>query len=71
MPVWNILRAMHHQIVLQAYPATAVAGAWLILLLAGWWRPEPSWIDRLGRVLGLGWIVLSLSLAGAPLLGRW
>jgi len=41
----------------RGYAAAGVAGAWLILMLAGWWRPEPSWIDRLGRVLGLFWVV--------------
>jgi hypothetical protein len=24
------------------------------------WRPEPSWIDRLGRVLGLYWLLMLL-----------
>jgi hypothetical protein len=34
----------------------AVAGAWLGLILAGRWRAEAGWIDRLGRVLGIFWI---------------
>jgi hypothetical protein len=33
-----------------------VAGAWLALALSRRWRPAPSWIDRLGRVVGAGWI---------------
>ncbi len=33
-----------------------VLGAWLGLWLAGLWAPEPSWIDRAGRALGLFWI---------------
>jgi hypothetical protein len=37
-----------------------VAGAWLTLAIGGWWRSEPSWVDRLGRVLGLGWILAML-----------
>jgi hypothetical protein len=37
----------------------AVAGAWLALLLAGRWRPEATWIDRLGW--SLGWLWLSLT----------
>ena len=41
---------------------TAVLGAWLALILARKWRPEPSWIDRMGRVLGLYWIVQLLAL---------
>ncbi|HWE35986.1 MAG TPA: hypothetical protein VG406_05380 [Isosphaeraceae bacterium] len=36
----------------------AVSGAWATLLLAGRWRPEPSWIDRGGRCLGLVWILM-------------
>jgi len=31
----------------------AVIGAWLALALTGRWRPEPSWIDRLGRIVGV------------------
>jgi hypothetical protein len=37
---------------------TAVLGAWFALFLARRWRPEPSWIDRMGRALGLYWIIL-------------
>jgi hypothetical protein len=37
--------------------ARAVVVAWVILLLSGRWRSEPSWIDRLGRALGVFWIV--------------
>ena len=34
----------------------AVAGAWLTQTVLGRWRPEPSALDRIGRVLGLYWI---------------
>ncbi|WP_165228102.1 hypothetical protein [Aquisphaera insulae] len=37
----------------------AVAGAWLSLRLAGRWRAEPTWIDRLGRIMGWLWIGLA------------
>jgi hypothetical protein len=40
----------------------AVLGAWLFLLFSRCWRPEPTWIDRLGRALGALWIVLTLVL---------
>lgn len=47
--------------------SSSVAIAWL----AAWWtgriRPEPGWIDGLGRFLGACWI----SLAGFLLLFRW
>lgn len=35
----------------------AVATAWMVLILGGRWRPEPSWIDRFGRLLGGFWVV--------------
>lgn len=35
-----------------------VLGSWLALFLSGRWRPERSWIDRLGRTLGIGWLVV-------------
>jgi len=45
------------------FMSASVAAAWL----AAWWggrmRPEPGWIDRLGRGLGVCWIVF----AGYPL----
>jgi hypothetical protein len=40
----------------------AVAGAWLSLWLAGRWRAEPTWIDRLGRAAGWLWLVLALAI---------
>jgi hypothetical protein len=35
-----------------------IIGAWIALALLGRWRPEPTWKDRLGCVLGAGWIVI-------------
>jgi hypothetical protein len=46
-------------IVLLAHHAGwAVAVSWLTLGLIGHWRPEPSWVDRWGRLLGVTWIVI-------------
>jgi hypothetical protein len=42
-------------------PGLAVAAAWLTLIVGGRWRPEPSWIDRAGRLVGLAWLLLLLS----------
>jgi hypothetical protein len=38
----------------------AVAAVWLVLALSGRWRPERSWIDRLGRTLGAIWIIIAI-----------
>ena len=43
------------------YPCGYAVGAvWLVLAVSGRWRPEKSWIDRLGRGLGVVWIALSI-----------
>jgi hypothetical protein len=36
--------------------AAAVLGTWSLLLINRRWRPEPSWIDRVGRCLGIYWL---------------
>jgi hypothetical protein len=38
----------------------AIASIWIIMWLNGTWRAERSWIDRVGRALGLYWIILSV-----------
>lgn len=43
----------------------AVACGWMLLLVSGRWRPERSWIDRAGRVLGWFWIAI------LPVTGWW
>jgi hypothetical protein len=37
--------------------AVAIPVAWAILALRGRWAAEPSWVDRLGRGLGVCWSV--------------
>lgn len=44
------------------WPATSEVGegvlvCWITLACTGCWRPEPTWIDRTGRVLGVVWII--------------
>jgi hypothetical protein len=34
--------------------------AWAGSAADGSWRPEGSWVDRMGRALGVGWIALSV-----------
>jgi hypothetical protein len=38
-----------------------VAVSWATLALSGRWRPEPSWIDRSGRILGVVIILSGLA----------
>jgi hypothetical protein len=40
--------------------AAAVAATWLLLVLDRRWKPEPSWIDRLGRLVALYWLGIGL-----------
>jgi hypothetical protein len=35
----------------------AVVSCWITMVLLGQWRPEPTWVDRLGRLLGAAWII--------------
>jgi hypothetical protein len=37
-----------------------VAVTWVLLMLSGFWRSEPSWVDRAGRALGVYWIMSAL-----------
>lgn len=41
--------------------AAAVVAVWALLILDRRWRPERSWIDRLGRCLGISWIAAGLA----------
>jgi hypothetical protein len=40
---------------------------WSILVLSGRWHPEPGWIDRVGRALGMFWILIGFLWWFAPL----
>jgi hypothetical protein len=44
-----------------------VAGSWLALALAGRWRLERSWMERLGLAIGIFWIVTALHFLFLPL----
>jgi hypothetical protein len=46
----------------------AVALTWLGLVLSRRWRPEPGWLDRFGRVIGVLWL---LTLLCDWRFGRW
>lgn len=34
----------------------AVLWCWATMAISGRWRPEPTWLDRSGRLLGAGWV---------------
>jgi hypothetical protein len=52
------LRLSNAFIFLSTLGASGVVCGWGVLCLNRAWRPEPTWIDRLGRMLGLCWIGL-------------
>jgi hypothetical protein len=51
------------------YPGLAVLFTWFTLLFGRRWRAEPSWIDRMGRALGIFWIVEGVFVSGFLLYG--
>jgi hypothetical protein len=67
--------AANSVVMLAHHAGWAVAVAWLTLALTGRWRPEPSWVDRWGRVLGCTWIFIgpmaSLLIDHAPWWGNF
>jgi len=40
----------------------SVSGSWMMLLIGRRWNAEPSWIDRLGRALGVFWVIAGVAL---------
>jgi hypothetical protein len=42
-----------------SYPGFAVLVSWLSLLVGRRWHAQRSWIDRLGRLLGVYWVAVS------------
>jgi hypothetical protein len=47
-------------VALVSWAAPAVAGAWLVLVISGRWRPVRGWIDRCGRAIGMSWLALEI-----------
>ena len=52
-------------------PAIAVGSVWAVLALDRRWRPEPGWLDRLGRILGAYWLADALGLPTVLRLGAY
>jgi hypothetical protein len=40
----------------------SIAAAWLIVAFNGRWKSEAGWDDRIGRALGVCWIIMPLAL---------
>lgn len=59
--LWVVL---HHFAIMGG---AAVIAAWVLLALSGRRRPEPGWIDPLGRTLGVMWVVLFVLMCGVRL----
>ncbi len=55
-------RAMPFQFTFMEYAGPvsfAILGGWLLIALIGRWRPEPSWIDRAGRLAAATWLIIT------------
>jgi hypothetical protein len=50
------------------YVVTAV---WGVLFLSRRCRPEPSWLDRIGRVIGLSWLLRALWISANHEISQW
>lgn len=46
--------------------AVVILATWFVIAFGQRWRPEPHWIDRGGRVLGITWLVCALIEVVAP-----
>jgi hypothetical protein len=57
----DLFSAMALRVVEPVPLAAAVAGIWSLLICDRRWRPEPTWIDRLGRCLGIYWLAAGLA----------
>jgi hypothetical protein len=42
----------------------AVLTSWMTLIVGRRWRAEPTWVDRLGRAVGVFWIVAGAVVPG-------
>lgn len=42
------------------YVGLAVGATWLVQYMSGRWRKSADWIDVMGRIVGVLWIVIGL-----------
>lgn len=55
-----VMAYMGDGVAIASWAAPAVAGAWLVLILSGRWRPNRGWLDLIGMALGVGWLALEV-----------
>ena len=67
-PRWSLYR--HWFLPIFTAAGYAAGASWIVLALARVGRPEAGWIDRMGRALGLYWIVASLAMTWGAFLSE-
>jgi hypothetical protein len=55
--------AMHLWEFVWFWVGSAIAGAWICLMLSIRWRPEPNWTDRAGCLCGSVFVSVPLTVA--------
>jgi hypothetical protein len=50
------------------HAGAGAASCWTTLLLWRRWRPEPTWLDRLGRLIGAAWMSIAVLVELPPIL---
>jgi hypothetical protein len=58
---WHLLSLNVMNVVRSGSSAGVVTAVWLVTATANCWRPEKSWIDRTGRVLGVFWLLAAFA----------
>jgi hypothetical protein len=56
--VWSYVLGLDGMRRVASRVSFAVGAAWFLLVIGGRWRAEPSWIDRVGRAVGIFWVAL-------------
>jgi hypothetical protein len=67
---WSVDKFFESMLLSWQRSACYVIGAWAVLAFCGRWKPEPCWLDRLGRVLGVSWIGFAAAYGFATIVGQ-
>jgi hypothetical protein len=46
----------------------SIVGAWFVLAALGYWQEDRDWVDRLGRLVCLGWLASASAWLAGPLM---